>query len=145
MPTSVNPLGGRLTAAAMPSITWIFQKLRRRKMRLRIGIMTVAIGLAFTAGTVSAETLKFNVLGQPLATGLIQKNKEQPFFEDFAARTGLDAVADYKPLDMTGIKDTEELRVLKSGLFDIISLRMSQVWASTWLASIQPMTKAARR
>jgi TRAP-type C4-dicarboxylate transport system substrate-binding protein len=96
-------------------------------MRLRIGIMTVAIGLAFTAGTVSAETLKFNVLGQPLATGLIQKNKEQPFFEDFAARTGLDAVADYKPLDMTGIKDTEELRVLKSGLFDIISLRMSQV------------------
>jgi len=67
------------------------------------------------------------MLSGPLATGLIQKNKEQPFFEDFAARTGLDAKADYKPVDMTGIKDTEQLRVLKAGLFDIVSLRLSQV------------------
>ncbi len=96
-------------------------------MRLGIGTTAVTLGLAIAVGTASAETLKFNVLGQPLATGLIQKNKEQPFFENFAARTGLDAVADYKPLDMTGIKDTEELRVLKAGLFDIVSLRMSQV------------------
>jgi TRAP-type C4-dicarboxylate transport system substrate-binding protein len=74
-----------------------------------------------------AETMTFKVLGQPLATGLIQKNKEQPFFESFAERTGLDIQADYKPVDVTGIKDTEELRVLKAGLFDIVSLRMSQV------------------
>ncbi len=85
------------------------------------------MGLAIAAGSATAETLKFKVLGQPLATGLIQKNKEQPFFENFAERTGLDATADYTPVDMTGIKDTEELRILKAGLFDIVSLRMSQI------------------
>ena len=33
--------------------------------------------------------MKFKAIGQPLATGLIQKNKEQPFFEHFAERSGL--------------------------------------------------------
>ena len=79
------------------------------------------------SGPIHAETIKLKVLGQPLATGLIQKNQEQPFFENFAKNSGLDVSVDYKPLDVTGIKDTEELRVLKSGLFDIVSLRMSQV------------------
>ena len=67
------------------------------------------------------------VMGQPAATGLIQNNIEGPFFADFAASTGLDITAEFQPADVTGIKDTEQLRVLKSGLFDIISLRLSQV------------------
>ena len=41
--------------------------------------------------------------------------------------SGLPIEVDYKPVDVTGIKDLEELRILKSGLFDIVSLRMSQV------------------
>lgn len=96
-------------------------------MRRTNSLTAAAVCLAVAAGTVSAQTLQFKVLGQPLATGLIQKNKGQPFFENFAERTGLDAKADYKPVDQTGIKDTEELRVLKAGLFDIVSLRLSQV------------------
>ncbi len=72
------------------------------------------------------ERIRFKVIGQPLATGLIQKNREQPFFEAFAARTGLPIDADYKPIDTLGIKDTEQLRVMKAGLFDIVSLRVSQ-------------------
>ncbi len=40
-------------------------------------------------------TLKLKVIGQPLATGLIQKNKEQPFFENFAAE---DRAADRRRL-----------------------------------------------
>ena len=75
----------------------------------------------------SAETIKLRVVGQPLATGLIQKNLEQPFFENLAETTGLPLQVNYKPLDTTGIKDVEELRVLKSGLFDLASLRLSQV------------------
>jgi TRAP-type C4-dicarboxylate transport system substrate-binding protein len=72
------------------------------------------------------ERIKFKAVGQPLATGLIQKNKEQPFFENFAARTGLPIDVEYKPIDTLGIKDTEQLRVMKAGLFDIVSLRVSQ-------------------
>lgn len=87
----------------------------------------LAFGCAvFGSHFAKSETMTFKILGQP-NTGLIQKNKEQVFFENFGENTGLDAVAEYSPLDMTGIKDTEQLRILKAGLFDIVSLRMSQV------------------
>lgn len=95
-------------------------------MKRNLALMLTAALLA-TAGTAVAQTYDLKVMGQPIATGLIQKNIEQPFFENFAERTGIDAKVDYKPMDVTGIKDTEQLRVLKAGLFDIISLRMSQV------------------
>lgn len=84
-------------------------------------IATLAIGSAQ-----ADEAIKWKAIGQPLATGLIQKNIEQPFFENFAENTGLPITVDYKPIDTTGIKDTEQLRVLKSGLFDLVSIRASQ-------------------
>ena len=86
----------------------------------------LAIAAALALPAQAQEHLKFKAIGQPLATGLIQKNKEQPFFENFAARTGLPIDVDYKPIDTLGIKDTEQLRVMKAGLFDIVSLRVSQ-------------------
>jgi TRAP-type C4-dicarboxylate transport system substrate-binding protein len=86
-----------------------------------------AAAMACSVGAASAQQYSFKAMGQPVATGLIQKNVEQPFFENFAERTGIDAAVDYKPLDVTGIKDTEQLRILKAGLFDIVSLRLSQV------------------
>jgi TRAP-type C4-dicarboxylate transport system substrate-binding protein len=85
------------------------------------------IALAALGTTATAqEKIKLKVIGQPLATGLIQKNKEQPFFETLAARTGLPIEVEYKPVDTLGIKDTEQLRVMKAGLFEMASLRMSQ-------------------
>ena len=92
---------------------------------LQAAVLAGAVSVAGTA--LAQDTIELNVIGQPLATGLIQKNKEQPFFETLAERSGLPIEVNYKPLDVTGIKDTEELRVLKAGLFDIVSLRMSQV------------------
>jgi TRAP-type C4-dicarboxylate transport system substrate-binding protein len=89
----------------------------------KIALLLAAATLS--AGPLAAETLR--VMGQPVATGLIQRNVEQPFFENFAERTGLAMDADYQPVDVTGIRDTEQLRVLGNGLFDIISLRLSQV------------------
>ena len=74
-----------------------------------------------------AETRTLKALGQPGATGLIQQNLEQPFFENFAENTGLDIEVSFQALDQTGIDGAEQLRVLKSGLFDIISLRLQQV------------------
>lgn len=93
---------------------------------MRISNFISTIALCAVALPVTAETT-MRVMGQPAATGLIQKNIEGPFFADFAASTGLDITAEFQPADVTGIKDTEQLRVLKSGLFDIISLRLSQV------------------
>ena len=93
------------------------------KSKLAVSIL----GLALAASPAYAqEKLRFKMIGQPLATGLIQKTKEQPFFESFAQKSGLPVEIDYKPIDTLGIKDTEQLRVMKAGLFEVASLRMSQ-------------------
>jgi TRAP-type C4-dicarboxylate transport system substrate-binding protein len=81
---------------------------------------------ACATATAHAETT-LKVLGHPGATGLIQKNKEAPFFAAFGEKTGLDIKTTFQPLDQTGIKAAEQLRLLKSGLYDIISLRLQQV------------------
>jgi len=86
----------------------------------------VAMVLGLSVSAQAAGVKELNVLGQPLATGLIQKNKEQPFFEDFAKKTGIDVKANYKAIDVTGLNSEETLRVLKKGLFDIVSIRTAQ-------------------
>jgi TRAP-type C4-dicarboxylate transport system substrate-binding protein len=93
--------------------------------------MTVAatiVGLALAAAPALAqERIKLKVIGQPLATGLIQKNKEQPFFETLAQKSGLPIEVDYKPIDTLGIKDADQLRVMKAGLFEMASLRFAPI------------------
>jgi TRAP-type C4-dicarboxylate transport system substrate-binding protein len=94
--------------------------------RIVAAVSAFVLAAAVSAPAQAQERLRFKAIGQPLATGLIQKNKEQPFFENFAAKTGLPIDVDYKPIDTLGLKDTEQLRVMKAGLFDIVSLRVSQ-------------------
>jgi len=91
-------------------------------------LLPLASAAALLLGTAAQaqDRITFKVIGQPAATGMVQKNKEKPFFDEFAKRTGLAIDADYKAIDQLGIKDTEQLRVMKSGLFDIVSLRVSQ-------------------
>ena len=42
-----------------------------------------AAAMACTVSAASAQQYSFKAMGQPVATGLIQKNVEQPFFENF--------------------------------------------------------------
>jgi TRAP-type C4-dicarboxylate transport system substrate-binding protein len=95
-------------------------------IRRRLAPLVAALAATVAFAAHADERLHFKAIGQPLATGLIQKTKEQPFFENFAQRTGLPIDVDYKPIDTLGIKDTEQLRVMKAGLFDLVSLRVSQ-------------------
>jgi TRAP-type C4-dicarboxylate transport system substrate-binding protein len=94
--------------------------------RLTATLGAIAMAAALGAAAHAQEKITFKVVGQPAATGMVQKNKEKPFFDEFAKRTGLNIDADYKSIDQLGIKDTEQLRVMKAGLFDIVSLRVSQ-------------------
>ncbi|RFC65976.1 ABC transporter substrate-binding protein [Fulvimarina endophytica] len=89
-------------------------------------LTSAALGLAL-ASPINAETLSFRVLGQPVSTGKLFDELEKPFFENFGERTGLDAKAEFSPVDTTGIKDLEGLRIAKAGLFDIVSLRFSPI------------------
>ena len=95
-------------------------------MKLPVALSLCAALLA-SAPALAQDKIKLKVMGQPLAGGMLQKHREQPFFETLAAKTGLPIEVDYKPQDTTGIKDTEALRVLDSGLFDIVALRMAQI------------------
>jgi TRAP-type transport system periplasmic protein len=95
--------------------------------RRAASLLLTATTLAGFTGIADAQNTKLRVAGNLVATGLIQQNKEQPFFENFAKNTGLPIDADYKPMDVLGVKDTDGLRVLKSGLFDIVTLRVAQV------------------
>ena len=98
-----------------------------RTSRILSLLATSTTAAALLASTpVLAQQITYKVVGQPAATGLVQKNKEKPFFDEFAKRTGLPINAEYKSIDQLGIKDTEQLRVMKAGLFDIVSLRVSQ-------------------
>jgi TRAP-type transport system periplasmic protein len=90
-------------------------------------VLTATVAFAFSTTAYAQEPIKIRAAGNLLATGLIQQQKEQPFFENLAKATGLPIEVDYKPMDVVGIKDAEGLRVLKSGLFDIVTLRIAQV------------------
>src|SRR6187397_770699 len=86
-----------------------------KELFMKTRVLALVLAAAFVAVPTSAqEKLKFKVVGQPLATGLIQKTKEQPFFETLAQKTGLPIEFDYKSIDTLGVKDTEQLRMMKS-------------------------------
>ena len=97
-----------------------------RMNRIVIASLSI-VALCASWPALAQQKIKLQVAGNLLATGLIQKNKEQPFFETLAQTTGLPIDVDYKPMDTTGIKDIEGLRVLRNGLFDIVTLRVAQV------------------
>lgn len=89
-------------------------------------LTSAALILALVAPA-SAQPLTFKVLGQPVSTGKIYDELEKPFFENLGKETGIDATATFSPVDTTGIKDNEGLRIAKGGLFDIVSLRFSPI------------------
>ena len=94
---------------------------------LRSAAGCAALAMAMAAPAFAQEPIKLRVMGMPLSTGKIQSVKEQPFFEKLAEKAGFAIEADYKTLEATGIKEFEQLRIMRSGLFDIIGLRLGQV------------------
>lgn len=82
--------------------------------------------LALGIGAADAQVTRLRVAGNFVAAGLLQQKLEQPFFDTFAKTTGLPIEIEYKPMDVVGVKDVDGLRVIKSGLFDVIALRLAQ-------------------
>lgn len=91
----------------------------------RLLILGIILGI-FVYAWKSVDLIDLKVVGQPSMTGPIQKNLEQPFFESLKEKTGLPIHVDYRTVDKLGFKDNYQLAMLKSGMFDMVSLRFLQ-------------------
>lgn len=92
------------------------------KRLILLGIILGGFVYAWTA----VDVINLRVVGQPSMTGPIQKNLEQPFFESLKEKTGLPITVEYRTVDKLGFKDNYELAMLKSGMFEMVSLRFLQ-------------------
>jgi TRAP-type C4-dicarboxylate transport system substrate-binding protein len=92
---------------------------------IRLAILGIILGV-FAYAWHSSDVINLKVVGQPSMSGPIQKNLEQPFFQSLAGKTGLPIKVDYRTVDELGFKDNYQLTMLKSGTFDIVSLRFLQ-------------------
>lgn len=91
----------------------------------RLVILGIILG-AFAYAWNYVDVIDLRVVGQQSMTGPIQTRLEQPFFESLQKKTGLPIKVDYRPVDKLGFKDNYQLAMLKSGMFDIVSLRFLQ-------------------
>lgn len=92
-----------------------------KRIWVLLGVMAV-----FATSWVTLRQVPLTVIGQPTTTGLLQQQREAPFFADLAENTGIPLAVDYKPLNTVGLKDTHQLQMLKDGVFDLVSLRFIQ-------------------
>jgi len=72
------------------------------------------------------SVLKIKTIGNPILTGPLVTEIEQPFFLSLQKNTGLPIEVDLKTLDMVGVRDSYQLPMLKDGVFDLVSLRFMQ-------------------
>ncbi len=89
-------------------------------------LLLLGILAAFFFSWVSFREIPMVVIGQPTSTGQMQRYKEVPFFQHLQEVTGLPVKVTYSPLDAVGYKDTYQLKMLKDGVFDLVSLRFIQ-------------------
>lgn len=91
----------------------------------RIALLLVIVAV-FVAMWRRLDEIPLVVIGQPSASGTLQREKEAPFFETLPVTTGLPLRVTYRPVEMAGFKDTHQLQMLEDGLFDLVSLRFLQ-------------------
>lgn len=86
----------------------------------------VLIASAFVYFWRAFNEIPLRVIGQPSSTGLLQRDKEAPFFATLREATQLPLQVVYQPLESVAFKDTFQLPMLKDGQFDLVSLRFLQ-------------------
>jgi hypothetical protein len=51
---------------------------------------------------------------------------ERPFFAGLAKKTGLNLTTNFNPMDVVNVKPEDALRLLRSGMFDVMSAQIGQ-------------------
>ena len=92
-----------------------------RRLVLLLGLL-----LGFSALWIYFEEIPLLVIGQPTKTGKIQASMEEPFFKNLRTTSQIPFAITYRPIDLAGYKDTFQLKMLKDGVADLVSLRFPQ-------------------
>lgn len=93
---------------------------------MRSIVLTMLMALAHSA-PLSAETMTLQVAGSVSATGNIQQNKEQPFFESVGRAADLPWSVAYSPIDRLDMDPEEALDLIRHGVVDIASLGVAVI------------------
>lgn len=101
-------------------------------MATRVAVLGL-VCLLFFWGWFSVGDPVYRVLGQPTFVGAVQSDVEAPHFSALPGRPGLRIRYQYQPMDKDIPREESGLDVLKSGLYDVVSLRFAQ------LATIEPV------
>lgn len=90
--------------------------------------LAVLCGVLLTSPhSLAADTVELAVAGSVSATGNIQANKEEPFFEALAERSGLPLDVSYHPIDRLDMDPEEGLELVQHGIVDIASLGIAVI------------------
>ena len=117
-------------------------------------LFRLALGYLFflaSPQSLEADTIELKVAGSISATGSIQANKEQPFFEALAEQTGLPLAVSYQPIDRLDMDPEEGLELVQHGVVDIASLgvavisRRDPFFLGLDIVGLTPDYKSARR
>ena len=89
-------------------------------------LLLFIIATAFVIAWRIVDEIPLLVIGQPSAAGLLQKDREVPFFNSLREASNVPFKVTYRPLESVGFKDTHQLQMIKEGIFDLVSLRFMQ-------------------
>ncbi len=89
-------------------------------------LFLAAILSIFIAAWIYFQKITCKIVGQPTTVGPIQEVFEAPFFAKLSKDTSIPLVFQYAPANAQGFKEEFQLKFLKEGFYDLVSLRFLQ-------------------
>lgn len=91
---------------------------------MKLPHIVAATGVALCLGaTQAAAEVPLRVVGT-FTQNTSQVAIEKRFFESLSEVSGVELAANFNPADVVGVKATDSLRLLRSGLFDVMSVQI---------------------
>ena len=89
-------------------------------------LFLVIIVSVFIGVWISLQKITCKIVGQPTSVGPIQQVFEAPFFAELSKDSSIPLSFQYVPTNIQGFKEEFQLKFLKEGFYDLVSLRFLQ-------------------
>lgn len=112
--------------------------------------MAVAAVLAVSAGTAFASDITMRVAGNFSSNAKHSEGIERPFFTNLPKTSGVAMEVKFNPMDVVNVKAEDALRLLRSNIFDVMSVQIGQIarddpfFEGVDLAGVSPSMPALR-